>query len=119
MQFSAISAAVYGGLGVLAAIVGGWVPARAAQRLAPAQALKGLGDSAQHNGLAWLGPSMLVLSLLLALLPPIFDLPLAAYSLRESVKGPVVPVSMREKDRDAVKATLLPGTPAAVRATGS
>ena len=80
LQFSAVSAAVYGGLGVLAAIVGGWVPARAAQRLAPAQALKGLGDSAQHNGLAWLGPSMLVLSLLLALLPPIFDLPLAAYA---------------------------------------
>ena len=81
LQFSAAAAAVYGSLGVVAAVVGGWVPARAAQRLAPAQALKGLGDTAPaHPALMrWLGPLMLVVSVLLALLPPVFDLPLAAY----------------------------------------
>ena len=72
LQFSAAAAAIYGGLGVVAAVVGGWVPARAAQRLAPAQALKGLGDTAPaHPALMrWLGPAMLVASVLLALLPP-------------------------------------------------
>lgn len=79
LQFSALSALIYGGLGVAAALLGGYVPARSAQHLAPAQALKGLGDTARSNRFAWLGPAMLVLSLGLALLPPVFDLPLAAY----------------------------------------
>ena len=84
LQFSSVAALWYGGLGVLAAAVGGWVPARAAQQLAPAQALKGMGEvrtgsAAQLRLSAWLGPSMLALSLPLALLPPIFNLPLAAY----------------------------------------
>ena len=79
LQFSLLSALIYGGLGVLAALVGGYMPARAAQQLAPAQALKGLGDSTPSNAFAWLGPSMLALSVTLAFLPPIFDLPLAAY----------------------------------------
>ncbi len=79
LQFSFLSALIYGGLGVLAAVVGGYMPARAAQQLAPAQALKGLGDSTPTTAFAWLGPSMLVLSVLLAFMPPMFDLPLAAY----------------------------------------
>ena len=79
LQFSFLSALVYGGLGVVAAMVGGFLPARAAAQLAPAQALKGLGDATTHKHFAWLGPSMLGLSLLLAFLPPLFDLPLAAY----------------------------------------
>ena len=79
LQFSYLSALIYGGLGVAAALIGGYVPARAAQQLAPAQALKGLGDSTRNNHFAWLGPSMLVCSVVLAFLPPIFDLPLAAY----------------------------------------
>ena len=79
LQFSYLSALIYGGLGVLAALVGGYMPARAAQQLAPAQALKGLGDSTPSTAFAWLGPSMLALSVALAFLPPIFDLPLAAY----------------------------------------
>jgi putative ABC transport system permease protein len=79
LQFSFLSALVYGGLGVLAAVVGGYMPARAAQHLAPAQALKGLGDSTPTTAFAWLGPSMLVVSVLLAFMPPMFDLPLAAY----------------------------------------
>ncbi|HEY0859143.1 MAG TPA: ABC transporter permease, partial [Albitalea sp.] len=43
LHFDAGAALVYGVLGVGAAMVGGWVPARRAQRLAPAQGLKGLG----------------------------------------------------------------------------
>ena len=84
LQFSSVAALWYGGLGVVAAALGGWVPARAAQQLAPAQALKGMGDvrpgsAARPNLSTWLGPSMLALSLPLALLPPVFNLPLAAY----------------------------------------
>ena len=101
LQFSVAPTVLYGSLGVAAAMLGGWVPARAAQRLAPAQALKGLGDAgwgvarmgdarmgdaglgvarrALRPGTGLAGPVMVLLSLPLALLPPIFDLPLAAY----------------------------------------
>ncbi|HET9643966.1 MAG TPA: ABC transporter permease [Burkholderiaceae bacterium] len=70
---------VYGVLGVLAALVGAWVPARQAQALAPAQALKGLGLESGRHAPAWLGPLLLVLAAGLAALPPIGELPLAAY----------------------------------------
>jgi putative ABC transport system permease protein len=79
LQFSASAAAVYGALGVLVALFGGWLPARTAQRIAPAQALKGLGDANIHRGAAWVGPLLLVLGLLLTQAPPIADIPLAAY----------------------------------------
>lgn len=79
LQFDLTSAAVYGLLGVAAAAIGGWLPARAAQRLAPAQALKGLGTRSGHAGPAWFGPALLLAGVLLALLPPVFDIPLAAY----------------------------------------
>ncbi|HWI11952.1 MAG TPA: ABC transporter permease, partial [Burkholderiaceae bacterium] len=79
LQFDAGAALVYGGLGMAAAMVGGWLPARDAQRLAPAQALKGLGASAAPAGPAWLGPALLIAGVLLALLPPVAGLPLAAY----------------------------------------
>jgi len=80
LQFDAGAALVYGALGVFAAVVGGWLPARAAQRLAPAQALKGL--SAGHAGAmpAWFGPLLLIAGVLLALAPPIAEIPLAAYA---------------------------------------
>jgi len=80
LQFDAGAALIYGALGVFAAVVGGWLPARAAQRLAPAQALKGL--SAGHAGAmpAWFGPLLLVAGVLLALAPPIAEIPLAAYA---------------------------------------
>lgn len=80
LQWSPAAAGLYGVLGVLAALVGGWWPARSAAGLAPAQALKGLGGGApagrHRRGLA-LG--LLVLALLLALLPPVAGVPLAAY----------------------------------------
>lgn len=80
LQFSAGAAALYGALGVAAALIGAWLPARAAQRMAPAQALKGL--SAGHGAAlaAWFGPAMLVAALGLALLPPVAGLPLPAYA---------------------------------------
>ena len=79
LQFDAVSALVYGALGVVAAVVGGWMPARAAQQLAPAQALKGLSPG--HDGAlpAWVGPLLLIAGVLLALAPPIAEIPLAAY----------------------------------------
>jgi len=79
LQFSIGAAVVYGLLGVAAAVVGGWVPARSAQRLAPAQALKGLGDHRSNTSTRWLGPALLAAGAVLALLPPVAEIPLAAY----------------------------------------
>src|SRR6185369_2278713 len=39
LQFSTTAACIYGALGVLVALAGGWLPARTAQHIAPAQAL--------------------------------------------------------------------------------
>ena len=79
LQFDAVSALVYGALGVVAAVIGGWMPARAAQQLAPAQALKGLSAGNAGALPAWVGPLLLVVGVLLALAPPIAEIPLAAY----------------------------------------
>ena len=67
-------------LGTASALVGGWLPARRAQALAPAQALKGLGDAAAAAAPAWPGLALLGLGVLLALAPPLGELPLAAYA---------------------------------------
>ena len=79
LQWSPWAAALYGGLGVLAAVLGGWLPARAAQDLPPAQALKGLGDTSRASRLPWLGPVLLLLGVALALPPPVAGVPLWAY----------------------------------------
>jgi putative ABC transport system permease protein len=79
LHFSLPAALAYGALGVVAALIGGWLPAREAQRLAPAQALKGLGDASASADIAWFGPALIVLALALLLAPPIFGMPLAAY----------------------------------------
>jgi len=79
LQFDAMAALIYGLLGVAAAMLGGWVPARAAQRMAPAQALKGLGSSeTASRGAAW-GPPLLLAAAPLALVPPLAEVPWAAY----------------------------------------
>jgi putative ABC transport system permease protein len=79
LHFSVWAALVYGGLGVVAALVGGFQPARSAQRLAPAQALKGLGGDDGRATSAWPGPLLLLAAWGLALLPPVAEIPLPAY----------------------------------------
>ena len=80
LAFSWPAALAFIALGTAAAMVGGWLPARQAARLAPAQALKGLGGTAQTSSAAWRGPVLLVAGALLAFMPPIAGLPIAAYA---------------------------------------
>jgi putative ABC transport system permease protein len=63
-----------------AALAGAWWPARLAQHLPPAQTLKGLGTLHGTSSHPWLGAALLVLGCGLALLPPVWDMPLAAYA---------------------------------------
>ncbi|MBG6071248.1 MULTISPECIES: FtsX-like permease family protein [unclassified Polaromonas] len=79
LQWSSGAALTYGALGVVAAGVGGWWPARAAQKLPPAQTLKGLGVAPGGGSSHWLSLLLLAAGGLLALLPPVFGIPLAAY----------------------------------------
>ena len=79
LQWSWAAALTYGGLGVVAALVGGWWPARTAQQLPPAQSLKGLGVAPVGHGRAWLSLAMLLAGALLALLPPVAGIALGAY----------------------------------------
>ncbi|WP_304304582.1 FtsX-like permease family protein [Pseudacidovorax intermedius] len=70
----------YGVLGTLAALAGGWWPARAAQRLPEAQTLKGLGDASGRGGRLWPALALMGAGGALALVPPILGMPLAAYA---------------------------------------
>ena len=79
LQWRGAAALTYGALGVAAAGVGGWWPARAAQKLPPAQTLKGLGLAPGASAGRWLSPVLIAAGALLALLPPVFGIPLAAY----------------------------------------
>ena len=79
LQFAGGAALAYGALGVVAAAIGGWWPARAAQRLPPAQTLKGLGAAPAQGKGHWLSIALIAAGGLLALLPPVFGIPLAAY----------------------------------------
>ncbi len=79
LQWSPWAAAGYGALGVLAAMAGGLLPARMAQSLVPAQALKGLGDARNHASGWWLGPALLLLGVGLTPLPAVAGVPLWAY----------------------------------------
>ena len=80
LQWDGTSAAMYGLLGLAAALVGGWLPARAAQRLPAAQTLKGAGAPAMGAGSARLAPWLLAASALLCLAPPVWGIALAAYA---------------------------------------
>jgi putative ABC transport system permease protein len=80
LQWSWSAALLYGVLGTLTAAAGAWWPARAAERLAPAQALKGLSSSGVHAPPAAIGLMLVALGAVLALLPPWGGLPLAAYA---------------------------------------
>ncbi len=79
LQWSAGAAGVYGLLGVAAALVGGWWPARAAQKLPPAQTLKGLGAPPAAGTPYRLSLGLMAAGGLLALAPPIFGIALGAY----------------------------------------
>jgi len=68
----------YGVLGVVAALAGGWWPARQAQALPPAQTLKGLGHTeATHSH--WFSLILIAIGALLTRAPAIFGIPIAAY----------------------------------------
>ncbi|WP_371326091.1 ABC transporter permease [Caldimonas taiwanensis] len=79
LRWSTPAALVYASLGMAAALIGSWRPARLAQRLAPAEALKGLGPSTRMHAHPLVGLGLLALGALLALLPPVDGLPLMAY----------------------------------------
>lgn len=79
LQWSTPAAVAYGLLGVVAAMVGGWLPARHAAALPLAQTLKGLGAGlprARRHGWGW---TALAAAGVLALLPPVAGIPIAAY----------------------------------------
>ncbi|WP_428573897.1 FtsX-like permease family protein [Ramlibacter sp.] len=79
LQWNTPAALVYGGLGVIAAAVGGAWPARAAATLPLAQTLKGLGAVAAPSRLRFAGLACMVAAVPIALLPPVAGLPIAAY----------------------------------------
>jgi putative ABC transport system permease protein len=66
-------------MGVAAALVGGWWPARAAQALPPAQTLKGLGGALVNPHSHWLSLMLILLGAALSQAPPIWGIPVAAY----------------------------------------
>ena len=83
LQVHAAGAWVYGSLGIVAALLGGGLPARLARDIAPAQALKGLGSAPGAGSripAGALGLTLLVASVPLSLLPPLAGVPLAAYA---------------------------------------
>jgi putative ABC transport system permease protein len=86
LLWSPWAALVFVLLGLMAAAFGALLPARVAQQMQPALALKGAslgqgqGHSPQNRFTPWLGPVLLLLGLALAFLPPIGELPLAAYA---------------------------------------
>lgn len=80
LHWSGAAALAYGALGVAAAGVGGWWPARAAQKLPPAETLKGLGLATGVATSGWVSIILIAAGVLLAMAPPAFGIPLAAYA---------------------------------------
>ena len=80
LQWAGWAAAVYGALGVAAAMVGAWWPAHAAQNLPLAQTLKGLGTTARRGRGVWIALLLVAAGAGLTLTPPIFGIPLGAYA---------------------------------------
>ncbi len=79
LRWSSGAALLYGALGIAAAGIGGWWPARAAQSLPEAQTLKGLGATPPQRGGRLVPLALIAISVVLARLPPIADIPVAAY----------------------------------------
>ena len=79
LQWSGGTAALYGVLGVAAALAGGWLPARAASRLPVAQTLKGLDSKPANQGQQRFAVLLLLAAGLLSLAPPVAGVAVAAY----------------------------------------
>ncbi len=79
LHWSTPAALFFVALGVASALAGGYFPARAAERLRPALALKGLGDPGGRAPPAWPALALLALGTALAFAPPVGGLPVAAY----------------------------------------
>ncbi|MDO9198248.1 FtsX-like permease family protein, partial [Rhodoferax sp.] len=79
LQWNGWAALAYGTLGVLAALVGGWWPARQAQGLPLAQTLKGLGGNLVTRRSHWVSIILIAAGALFSGAPAIYDIPLAAY----------------------------------------
>ena len=79
LQWSAPAATAYAALGIVAAMAGAWWPAMAAQRMPLAQTLKGLGGAIATGKGHKLSLLLMAAGGVLALLPPIAGIPLAAY----------------------------------------
>ncbi|MCW5630474.1 MAG: ABC transporter permease [Rhodoferax sp.] len=79
LQFNGWSAAAYGALGIAAAMAGAWLPARDAERLPPAQTLKGLGPLAQGPDHPWRALVLVLACAALLLVPPLWGMALGAY----------------------------------------
>ena len=79
LQIDPVALLAFGALGTLCAVAGGWVPARRAQALRPAVALKGLGTGPAHAPSAWPAAALVCAGVLLAFAPPVAGLPIPAY----------------------------------------
>ena len=79
LHWDSLAAALYGALGVAAAALGGWLPARQAERLPLAASLKGLSAQAGAQRRSRSGLLLIALAGVLALLPPVNGIALAAY----------------------------------------
>lgn len=79
LRWSTGAAVLYGALGVLAAGVGGWWPARAAQALPEAQTLKGLGAAPARGAGHRVALLLIAAGAALATAPAVFGIPIAAY----------------------------------------
>ncbi len=80
LQFDFSTALIYSLLGLAAALVGGWWPARQAQSLAPAQTLKGLSAAERRTQRPWMGLLLLAVGVALAQAPAWNGVPVAAYT---------------------------------------
>ncbi|MFO1328671.1 MAG: ABC transporter permease [Rubrivivax sp.] len=80
LRVSPLLALLCAALGTATSLAGGWLPARAAERLQPAQALKGLGRVTGARSTAWPGLLLVAGGVALALLPPVGGVPVAAYA---------------------------------------
>ncbi|MBG9387694.1 ABC transporter permease [Caenimonas aquaedulcis] len=79
LHWSPGAAIVYGVLGIAAAGVGGWLPARAARGLPLAQTLKGLGSGAGGADHHLASLVTVAAGAAMAFLPPVAGIPLGAY----------------------------------------